>query len=258
MGTVQALLGDASPLTTALSEELAVILNQCAVTDHNDGGTARTARELLDRAAALARVTRTRELVVDNQRIIARSKNPASSVGAGELPRELRELCRRGKIEQAAGHLRAVAAVVERGNPALARELRAKATDRRTLTAPVHGEPFCGSLLGCGVRMRAGGRDDRGFLHVTYALSLLYVPVLPLAGYLMDGRGVHARVPLGARARWWRRLVFTGLPVVLLLMMFSFPASLPVVCGLLFGLSTYRVKVREQRVRSWARWEAAR
>ncbi|MBD0735321.1 hypothetical protein [Streptomyces sp. CBMA29] len=254
---VQVLLGPEGSLTAALCEEVGAALNQCAVAHYHATETTRTALFLLDRASDLARVRRTRELIEKNIDVIGHSDTAVPTGPSDELQPYLRRMAGEGKVERVAAHLRAVApALIDKPS---GRRLLALSRDKRSVAAPVHGEPFLGSLLGCGVRpYRSEGPDAEGTLWATYAVALFWVPVLPLAMYVISDGRVCARVPLTARARWARRLVFTAALFALVWTL----ADPPTAVGLLVGFGVVqlfaRAELRKARVRTWAQAVARR
>jgi hypothetical protein len=256
---VRALLGAEDAVATALEESVAVALNVCAVGHFNGNGTARTAQDLLAAAEPLAHVRRTRELIAENRAVVSRSRAAVPTGPAPDLPTALRRMCDAGKVERAAGYLRAMAAAIGYRNIELAKELRATAADRRSVAAPVRGEPFLGSVLGCGVRaQRSPGPDADGARWATYVVALLYVPLLPLATYVMDDRGVHAKVPLTFFARWARRGLFMTAPLVAAFAVFGALPGLGVTVGAVVGVMSAYTGRRKHRVETWLAWERAR
>ncbi|WP_328582885.1 hypothetical protein [Streptomyces sp. NBC_00370] len=260
MRTVRALLGAEATLTGALSEELAVVLNQCAVTHYNADHPPGLSLELLLRAAEFARDPRTRELVATNKKGVEASVGAAVPTGPSpDLFPYLQAMCRRGRVERAAGHLRALASAVGPRDRTMSRQLRDLATDRRSVAAPVRGEPFIGSVAGFGVRpRRSAGPDAHGVLCATYMLTLLYVPVFPIAAYLMNGDGIHAKVPVSAAARWWRRLLLVLAPWLVLLPFIGAPTAMGFVMLSLLALNVTLVSLRKHRVSTLRRYQAAR
>jgi hypothetical protein len=248
---VRTLLGRQGTLTAALSQEVAVQLNYCGVAHYNATSTTRTALALLHRAAELAQVRRTQELLADNIDLIGRSATAVPTGPSADLPPFLQKLALAGKVERVAAYLRAMAAV--QTDARVRTRLRAQATDRRSVAAPVHEEPFLGSLLGCGVRPHlSAGPDAEGTLWMTYTLTLLYLPVLPLAMYVTDNRGVHSRVPLSTRARWWRRALFTALLIVFVAVVAGLPTAAGFAGVWLVGQLYFRAQLRRSRVGKWS------
>lgn len=91
--------------------------------------------------------------------------------------------------------------------------------ERRRFLVVLHERPRVHSVLGTGTRLLGAEdpqpRDESSI--VTLYLSVLYLPVLPLAQYLartvgMGQREILGQVPLAPRLRWWRR----GLVVITL------------------------------------------
>ena len=96
-------------------------------------------------------------------------------------------------------------------------ELRAGAERLLATPEPVKRAPTLFRINGCGVGLY-GSRDRRadGSYIATWCLSLVFVPVLPLAAYRVLDRGGGSyffvgKVRLGPIARAWQRLVALGL-----------------------------------------------
>ncbi|MEU6853052.1 hypothetical protein ABZ901_24375, partial [Actinacidiphila alni] len=249
---VEALLGPDGTLTAALCEEVGHALNKCAVAEYHTTERTRTALMLLAHAAGLARVPRTQDLIEKNTDVIAHSANAIPNGPSDQLQPYLREMVLEGKVERVAAHLRAVAPALV--DPASGKRLLAMSRDRRSVAAPVHDEPFLGSVLGCGVRpYRSAGPDPEGTLWATYAVTLFWVPVLPLAMYVINGGRVHARVPVGAGARWVRRLEFTLLLFAVVALVAGVAVAAGTVAGFVIVQLYGRAELRKARVRNWTR-----
>lgn len=197
---VEAVCGPGDPVAGALSEEVALALNNCAVAHFDETELCHPALELLERADDRARVRSTVELVTSN----------LSTVRAAAYLPELRAMCDSGRVERAAAYLRALARRAT--DPGKARELREQAAGARLLAAPPENltvsptEVFGNRLVG----RRAP--DGQGRFIATDMFTVLWIPLIPIAAYLLDDRrAVYGQVPLSAFARWWRRLFVLGL-----------------------------------------------
>ena len=105
------------------------------------------------------------------------------------------------------------AAPTVEAHAALARVLK----NRRLFLEPLRSAPGLATLNGIGARTYgAQERDPADGTYVTTRfLTLLYLPLWPLAQYLVakaPGKGWYflGRVPLSPVHRWWRRAVFVG------------------------------------------------
>jgi hypothetical protein len=259
LGVVRTVLGGDAALTSALEEEVASALNQCAVGEFHATGRVRAPLGVLAAAAGYAQVQRTKDLIARNVDVVSHSRNAAPSGPSDDLPPRLREMCTEGKVERPAAFLRAMAARVAARDKELGRQLLTLATDRRSVAAPVTRQPFTGRLLGCGVHaLRNGAPNPEGLVWVTHVLTLCWLPLLPLAAYVRDGTGVRAKVPLTGRARWTRRWTVLMVPVAVLLLAVGVLAAAVAVPALWFGYGLFLSKVREERVRMWSRWDRGR
>ncbi|WP_329171757.1 hypothetical protein [Streptomyces sp. NBC_01477] len=258
LGVVRTVLGPDAALTSALEEEVAAALNQCAVGEFHATGRVRAPLEVLAWAAGYAHAQRTKDLIERNAEVVSHSRNASPAGPSDDLPPLLRQMCLDGRVERAAAYLRAMAGQVVNRDRELAGQLMTLATDRRSVAAPVARQPFTGRVLGCGVHaLRAPGPDAEGTRWVTHVLTLFWLPLLPLAAYARDDRAVRARVPLTGRARWTRRWTLLLVPPLALFPVIG-PAALPVLAALLIGYGTFLGKMRGERVRTWARQDHGR
>lgn len=259
LAVVRRLLGPDAPLTSALEEEIASALNQCAVGEFHATGRVRAPLEVLARAAEYAHVQRTRDLIDRNAEAVAHSGNAVPTGPSGELPSMLRQMCLDGKVERAAAYLRAVAGQLAARDRELAGRMQRLATDRRSVAAPVARQPFTGRFLGCGVQaLRVAGPDQEGTRWVTHVLTLFWLPLLPLAAYVRDDRAVRARVPLTRRARWTRRWTLLLAPVPVMYLEVGLVAAMITLPILVVGYGSFLGKLREERVRTWVRRDQGR
>lgn len=257
---VQALLGPDAPLTAALSEEAAVALNVCQVIHFNAEGDPQEALPLVVRAGELARDPRTREVIARNRSAV----EDALAIPSGPdscLPAYLREMCKQGNVDRAAAHLRAIAREVRSTNPELARDLRTWAADRRTLAGPFDGELTNESCWGIGVHLLPLGTPadprlvQRGVRVATHAWTVLFIPLFPMAAYLVEGRRVHVRVPMGGFARAWRRLLLTAVPAWAALLLSGASAALGMATAMVLAQLLAAMYLQRRRVRAWLREE---
>lgn len=235
-----AILGENDPLTVAMRDETADLVNQCVVA-HRDADDENTdGSSLLRRARELATDRALVELIDRNITVL--EKDSYLDMVA--------PLCKRGRVDEAAARLRAWRKYADAGDQREA--LGTLLADDRALRAPVGSAPTRMWIYVFGLVL-AGRRspDPDGTYIATYCLMLLLFPI-PLAAYLRDERYVYAKVPLSDLTRWWRRIS--------LLLLAMFAASVAggasqVLWTALMGtaLITGLLLTREYRLRSWVR-----
>jgi hypothetical protein len=131
--------------------------------------------------------------------LAAQNPSVASALGRGDrkaLHDALAEIVRRRPGTTDAGH---AAQLLKR---------------RRLFLAPLQRAPALFRVNGCGVGLYGESDKDPedGTYVATYCLSFLFIPVLPLAQYVVRNAGGRSynffgKVPLSGAARLWRRVV---------------------------------------------------
>jgi hypothetical protein len=243
---VRALCGADGVLMDALSDEVALVVNECAVIHDQVTERPGPALGLLARGAGLARIPRTRDLIQKNSSVLRQNA----------LMGPLNAMCRKGKLERAARHLRAL--VRYASDDGLSAAAKEKAKDSRGLTASVGNPPsntitpVIGSLL---VGRRA--RNEQGRFISTSMLTVLFIPLIPIAAFEVDDLRVYARVPLSTFTRWWRRFVLTALVVLPVHAFAPAPYDWIGVVAVL-GFVVGRLGLLQLRLRVWARQQVAR
>jgi tetratricopeptide (TPR) repeat protein len=164
-------------------------------------------KKWIDLASEIAASTVLRDLIVSEQSGL---RDPEAFAG-------LRELCQSGRVDKArrllASRLRATS------DPVARKRIQEVLADPRNFLAPIKSAPTMITYNGIGTSLhgeRSLARD--GTYVATLYLVVLFIPILPLRSYLVrradKGWGFIGRVPLGAFAFWWRRLLVT-VPVLL-------------------------------------------
>jgi hypothetical protein len=200
MMVVEALQGPDDDVTTALSDEIALVVNNCAIANHRVTGTSDTASRLLKLAKPFARLRSTIELIDENIAVI----------GLDELTREMRALCDAGKVGRADRRRRALLRVLPEGE--LKEALQSIPPDDKRVGGDVRRIPETFSLFGFGTRFVTLPRRHEPFRSTTLLMvTFLFVPVIPVSAFLTSYPRFQARIPLTGRARWWRFVVLNFL-----------------------------------------------
>ena len=121
-------------------------------------------------------------------------------------------LLRAGRVEQARHALLRLRK--NAGDAALAARAEHLVADPRRMLGPVEKAPTLFTLNTFGARLYGRGSVGADGTYVaTYCVCALFLPLVPLAAYLVAREGksyrFHGRVPLGAFARTWRALALT-------------------------------------------------
>jgi hypothetical protein len=232
---VDTLLGSDDPLTRALHDEVASSVNACSVAYYNATDRGRPAVDLLRHAQGFARERPTIDLVRRNLEVIEE----------GVLVAEVAQLCEKGWVEAAAARLRAWRR--KTNDDQWKERLTAFLSDPRALRSPISSAPSRVHFYGCGVEVygRRSPADDGTYI-ATHFITLLFIPVIPLAAHLRNSTHIYAKVPLSALARWWRRLVVM---LILVIVALSWGGVWAVFAVL--ALAVLYMLGREYRLRVW-------
>jgi hypothetical protein len=196
MMVVEALQGADDDVTTALSDEIALVVNNCAIAHHRVTNTSDTASMLLGLAKPFARLRTTIKLIDEN----------ISVIGLDELTREMRALCDRGKVGKADRRKRALLQVLPEGD--LKEALQSIPPDDKRVGGDVRHIPETFNLFGFGTRYVTLPRRGDPYRSTTLLMvTFLFVPVIPVSAFLTSYPRFQARVPLAGVARWWRFVV---------------------------------------------------
>ncbi|MBP2324410.1 hypothetical protein JOF56_004795 [Kibdelosporangium banguiense] len=238
---VEALRGTGDDITVVLSDEVALVVNNCAVAHNLTGHRPDIALRLLASAKSFARLRTTTRLVDDNIAVVS----------LNDLTTEMRELCERDKVDKADRRRRALLSVLPDGE--LKQALQSIPPDDNRVGADVPRVPGTFSLFGCGKRFVALTRGDDPY-HYTALLmvSILFVPLIPVSAYFATIFQLRARIPLGRWARWWRFAVLNFLLGLVVSAVFGSLISNMDVLLTVYGVSLLVVGVRWLRLRMWA------
>ncbi|NUT46540.1 MAG: hypothetical protein HOV94_04345 [Saccharothrix sp.] len=207
LDVVAAVLDEADPLTHAVHDQVADLVNRCAVAVHEDGSDPAAVTDLLARARELARDQATIELI-DNNTEAATNGPGANPALAAVIP-----LCLAGRVERAGAILRTMRR--RTSDEGERQRIDALLADDYALASPLKGPPVAGDLFGVGLSVYGGrSRQPDGKVISTRFLSVLFVPLVPIDSYVRDDTHVYAKVRLSTAARWWRRI---AIPVLLFL-----------------------------------------
>ncbi|WP_424186873.1 hypothetical protein ACOBQX_03295 [Actinokineospora sp. G85] len=232
---VTALLGD-GPVAGGLRDEVAKVLNQCAVEDFEGNDRSAPALRLLDLAEPLAHHARTKTLLRDNRSAIAQGP-----VIAAVLPH-----CARGRVDYADDLLWLWR---QRTTNPTTRAGIDQIQDNDELLGSVGGTVRHWSVFGIGTRLLVSERHgpDSGVLcrWVTY----LWIPLFPLRRYKFSGQRVHGRLPLTSTQRWWRHIGLQLVSLALCSALFAdspFTAYLVALAAALIGNGVYWYRVNAE------------
>jgi hypothetical protein len=241
MMVVEALQGAGNDVTTALSDEIALVVNNCAIADHRVTGTSATALRLLGLAKPFARLRSTIELIGEN----------ISVISLDELTREMRALCDAGQVGRADRRRRALLRVLPDGE--LKEALQSIPPDDKRVGGDVHRIPATFNIFGFGTRFITLPRRGEPFWTTSMLMvTFLFIPVIPVSAFLTCYPRVQARIPLTGRARWWRFVVLNFLfSVVVAGMFFGPPGNLGVLLTV-YAISLIYVGIRWLWLRTWA------
>lgn len=232
------LLGADDPLTAALRDETADLINQCVVAHHNADGESATGASLLRQAREWA-TDRSLAEVIDRNITMLEKDRYLDLVAP---------LCEHGKVEQAAARLRAWRKYATEDDQR--KVITTLLADGRAVRGPIDSAPTRMWIYVFGLALigrRSPAPDDTYI--ATHCLMLLFLPI-PLAAYLRDKRFVYAKVPLSDLARWWRRISLLLVAMVAASMLGGVSAGWwTALAG--GGLSTGLLLAREYRLRSW-------
>jgi hypothetical protein len=239
MRVVEALMGNKDSVTVALSDDIALVVNNCAVAHHRVTERPGTASRLLARAKPFAYVHSTVELIDNNIEVIAME----------DLTKEMHALCERGHVNGADRRRRALLNVMPEGD--LKDALREIPPNDKRVAAEVRRAPVVFNLLGVGTTVVHRVLPGFPFFTTsTVMLSLLFIPLLPITAYLTSYPAIIAKVPLSAVARWWRFVAVNFLLAWLIAGMSSGPPAMSLL--IVYAISLAFVAVRWLRLRTWA------
>jgi hypothetical protein len=242
MMVVEALQGTDDDVTTALSDEIALVVNNCAIAYHRVTSTSEPALRLLALAKPFARLRNTIELIDQN----------VSVIGLDDLTREMRDLCDRGKVGKADRRRRALLRVLPDNE--LKEALQSIPPDDKRVGGDVHRIPLAVHLFGFGTRFVTLQRPGEPFRSTTLLMvTFLFIPVIPVSAYLTSYPRFQARIPLSGRARWWRFVVLNFLLSMVVAGMFFGPlgGNLDVLLTV-YAVSLIYVGIRWLWLRMWA------
>ncbi|MET0237988.1 MAG: hypothetical protein ABW224_25335 [Kibdelosporangium sp.] len=242
MRVIEALQGKEADVTVALSDEIALLVNNCAIGHNRVTGTVSTALRLLELAKPMARIRGTIELIGEN----------ISVIGLNDLTTEMRELCDRGKVGSADRRRRALLAVLPDGD--LKDALQSIPPDDKRVGGDVHRVPQPFNIFGMGTRYVTLPRRDEPFQSTTVLMmTIFFIPLIPVSAYLTSYPRFRARIPLGRSARWWRFIVLNFLLGMLGIGIFvGPPAENLTVLLTVYAISLLFVGIRWLWLRTWA------
>jgi hypothetical protein len=242
MVVVEALQGGDDDVTTALSDEIALVVNNCAIAHHRVTSTSDTASMLLGLAKPFARLRTTIELIDEN----------ISVIGLDELTREMRALCDRGKVARADRRKRALLRVLPDGE--LKEALQSIPPDDKRIGGDVHRIPETFNLFGFGTRYVTLPRRGDPYRSTTLLMvTFLFIPIIPVSAFLTSYPRFQARIPLSGVARWWRFVVLNFmLSAVVAGAFFGSLAGNPDVLLTVYAVSLIYVGIRSLWLRMWA------
>ncbi|MGW0890733.1 hypothetical protein [Saccharopolyspora sp. NPDC002578] len=193
---VATILTDRDPLVPALRDEVAAAANKGAVVHYEHSGGCGPVLGVLHRARELAMDPATIELIDSNLAVVGRDPH-LLAVAA---------LCESGRVDRAAGYLRALARRLhdEQERERLV-ELLADGTEPRAPVERAPGDGWLGPFAGLGWVGTRPGREAGTHIATHVLVVPLLLLIVPLAAYERDSRYFYAKVPLSTFSRWWRR-----------------------------------------------------
>ncbi|WP_380141849.1 hypothetical protein [Kibdelosporangium aridum] len=195
---INALLGKDDELTVALSDQVALAVNNCAIADDRVTDNPAEAVRLLEQAQGYARLRATIDLINENLEVIRLS----------ELTREMRADCDRGKVNRAARRRRALLRVLPDGE--VKQALASIPPNDKRVGGDVKRAPLSISILGIGTKYYSQRRRDNRFQFTsTYWFTFAWIPLIAFSAYLTSEGRMHAKIPVGPVARWWRVVVLS-------------------------------------------------
>jgi hypothetical protein len=210
---VAGVLGPDDPVTGALHDQVASVVNRCAVVCDRDTSDSAGTLELLRAAAGLARERSTIDLIESN----------LGTIGTGKLVNVLLPMCERGQVERAGAILRAVRRRAP--DPQLREQARRILADDYGVVGRMLGVPGQGSLFGWGTYVygRRSPRADGKYIGTRF-LTAFFIPVMPMASYVRDAAYFYGKARLSLPMLWWRRIM----SVLVVLLVVRLPLGLEV------------------------------